>query len=233
MTQLPTLSTPKYELTLPSSGDAIPFRPYLVKEEKVLMIAIESGDPKEILRATKSIVTECTFNTVKVNEIPLFDLEYIFLQLRAKSVGEVSTLGIRCPECNLLNKVNIDLNEVKVTGGSSNKLALDDTYSVEMTYPTADLADLLVGRDNDPAAAFEVIGKCLKTLYTKDSVWSMSDVSNAEVQKFLESLSRNQFMKIKDWFENMPRLAHKIKLKCSKCGAESEIVIQGLTNFFS
>ena len=234
---LPKLNTPSYELEIPSTDEKIKYRPFLVKEEKILLIALESGKNEEIIRAMKEIVSECTFNKLDISNLPMFDIEYIFLNIRAKSVGEVSKLKIKCPDDGkTLAPVEIDLNKVNVEigEGHTNKIELEEGTGIIMQYPTIDSFSKL-GLTNITARNMtDIVAACILQIYEKngEKVYNAKDQTIKELSDFVEQMNTAQFKKVQNFFDTMPKLKHKIKVKNPKTKVESEVTLQGLSDFF-
>jgi len=235
---LPKLNTPSYELEVPSTDEKIQYRPFLVKEEKILLIALESGKNEDIIRAMKEIVTECTFNKLDIASLPMFDVEYIFLNVRAKSVGEVSKLKIKCPDDNKTQvPVTISIDDVKIhrPEGHTNKIELDSSLIMEMKYPS--LSEFIknnfdFSEENMMDQSFEMIASCIDKIYNKEEVWAAADCTKKEISDFLESMNTTQFKKIEKFFETMPKLSHKVKITNPNTKVESEVIMEGLSSFF-
>ena len=234
---LPKLITPTYELEVPSTDEKIKFRPFLVKEEKILMMAMESKSSADITQAVKDIVTACTFDKVKIDNMPMFDVEYIFLQIRAKSVGEISKLKLLCPDDKeTYADVEIDLNEVKVQVGDNhtNKIELGNGMGMIMKYPSVDsFADSGI-KDINPSNMLEVISSCILQIFEKkgEKVYETKDQTKKEVEEFIESLNTKQFKDVQQFFESMPKLKHEITITNPKTKVESKITLTGLNDFF-
>mgnify|MGYP001271148304 CR=1 FL=1 len=234
---LPKLNTPSYELEIPSTDEKIMYRPFLVKEEKILLIALESAKNEEIIRAMKEIVSECTFNKLDISNLPMFDIEYIFLNIRAKSVGEVSKLKIKCPDDGkTLAPVEIDLNKVNVEigEGHTNKIELEEGTGIIMQYPTIDSFSKL-GLTNITARNMtDIVAACILQIYEKngEKVYNAKDQTIKELSDFVEQMNTAQFKKVQNFFDTMPKLKHKIKVKNPKTKVESEVTLQGLSDFF-
>ena len=235
---LPRLDVPIYELVIPSTDEKIKFRPFLVKEEKILLIAMESGKSEDMLQSVKDIVDECTFNKLKLGEMPMFDVEYLFLNIRAKSVGEVSKLKVLCQDdMKTYANVEIDLNEVQVEVDGdihSNKIELTDEMGVIMKYPTIDSFTKNGIKNITPANMIDVIASCVEQVYDKkgEEVYDSKDSTIAELVDFVEQLNTTQFQKIQKFFDTMPRLQHTIIVKNPKTKVESEVTLTGLNDFF-
>ena len=234
---LPKLTTPTYELEIPSTDEKIKYRPFLVKEEKILMMAMESKTTADITQAVKDIVKECTFNKVDISNMPMFDVEYIFLQIRSKSVGEVSKLKLLCPDDKkTYADVELDLNEVKVQVGEdhTNKIELDNGMGMIMTYPTIDSFRDSGIRDINANNMLEVISNCILQIYEEEGkkTYDPKDQTKKELTEFIEQLNTKQFKLVQKFFETMPKLKHEITVKNPKTKKESKITLTGLNDFF-
>ena len=234
---LPKLTTPTYELEIPSTDEKIKYRPFLVKEEKILMMAMESKSTVDITQAVKDIVKECTFNKVDISNMPMFDVEYIFLQIRSKSVGEVSKLKLLCPDDKkTYADVELDLNEVKVQVGEdhTNKIELDNGMGMIMTYPTIDSFRDSGIRDINASNMLEVISNCILQIYEEEGkkTYDPKDQTKKELTEFIEQLNTKQFKLVQKFFETMPKLKHEITVKNPKTKKESKITLTGLNDFF-
>ena len=234
---LPKLTTPTYELEIPSTDEKIKYRPFLVKEEKILMMAMESKASSDITQAVKDIVKECTFDKVNIDNMPMFDVEYIFLQIRAKSVGEISKLKLLCPDDKeTYADVEVDLNEVKVQVGDNhtNKIDLGNDMGMIMKYPSIDSFSDSGIKDINPGNMLEVIGNCILQIYEKkgEKVYETKDQTKKEVEEFIESLNTKQFKDVQQFFESMPKLKHEITITNPKTKVESKIMLTGLNDFF-
>jgi hypothetical protein len=237
---LPKIATPTYELELPSTGETIQYRPFLVKEEKLLVIALESEDNKQITTAIKTVIKNCILTkNIKVESLPTFDIEYLFLNIRGKSVGEELEVNIICPddgETEVPVKINLDDIQVQKNEEHSNRIKLDDSIMMEMKYPSLDQFiknNFDFDNKNAMDQSFELIGSCIDKIYTEDEVWATADVSKKELNEFLESMNSSQFKDIEKFFETMPKLSHTIKVKNPKTEVESEVVLEGLASFFA
>ena len=234
---LPKIDVPIYELTVPSTDEKIKYRPFLVKEEKLLLIAMESGENSDILRAVKDIVDACTFNKMKIGNMPMFDVEYIFLQIRSKAVGEVSTLRVLClDDMKTYAKVEVDLNEieVRVTDAHTNKIELSDEMGVIMKYPTVDSFVENKIDDISPANMLDVIVTCIDKIYDKkgEEVFDAKDSTKQELVDFVEQMNTTQFADVQKFFDTMPSLSHEITVKNPKTKKESKVTLNGLNDFF-
>jgi hypothetical protein len=234
---LPKLTTPTYELEIPSTDEKIKYRPFLVKEEKILMMAMESKASADITQAVKDIVSECTFNKVDISNMPMFDVEYIFLNIRSKSVGEVSKLKLLCPDDGkTYADVELDLNEVKVQVGEehTNKIELTEDMGLIMKYPTIDSFSETGIRDINPSNMLDVISTCILQIYEKkgEKTYDPKDQTKKELTEFIEQLNTKQFKDVQKFFETMPKLKHEITVKNPKTKKENKITLTGLNDFF-
>ncbi len=238
---LPKIATPSYELELPSIEKTIQYRPFLVKEEKLLVIALESQDIKQITNAIKAVIKSCILTkSVKVEDLPTFDIEYLFLNIRGKSVGENIDVKLVCPDDNKTEvsvSVNLDDIQVKKSEGHSNKVKLDENLMMELKYPSL---NEFVKSNFDPNdqtrsamdQSFDLVSSCIDKIYNKDEVWIAADCSKKEIKDFLESMNSSQFKEIEKFFETMPKLSHTIKVFNPKTKVESDVVLEGLASFF-
>ena len=234
---LPKLTTPTYELEVPSTDEKIKYRPFLVKEEKILLIAMESGEQESIVTAIKDIVTECTYGKVDLGILPMFDVEYIFLQIRSKSVGEVSTLKLLCPDDKeTYVNVDVDLSEVMVhvDKGHNPKIELTKEMGMIMTYPTIDSLNDVGGSDINASNMLDVISSCVLQIYDKkgEEVFDAKDQTKQELVEFVEQLNTKQFEEVQKFFDTMPKLKHTIEVENPKTKVKSKIELQGLNDFF-
>ena len=234
---LPKLTTPTYELEIPSTDEKIKYRPFLVKEEKILMMAMESKSNADITQAVKDIVQECTFNKVDISNMPMFDVEYIFLNIRSKSVGEVSKLKILCQDDGkTYADVELDLNEVKVQVGDdhTNKIELTEDMGLIMKYPTIDSFSETGIRDINPSNMLDVISTCILQIYEKkgEKTYDPKDQTKKELTEFIEQLNTKQFKDVQKFFETMPKLKHEITVKNPKTKKENKVTLTGLNDFF-
>ena len=237
---LPKIATPTYELELPSSGETIKYRPFLVKEEKVLVIALESEDNKEITNAIKAVLKSCVLTKgIKVEKLPTFDIEYLFLNIRGKSVGEEIEVNIICPDDEKTQvPVFIDLDDIQVQKSDehTNKVKVDDDIMMEMSYPSLDQFiknNFEFDEKNAMAQSFDLIAQCIDKIYTEEEVWASADCTKKEMSEFLESMNSTQFKSIEKFFETMPKLSHTINVTNPKTKVKSEVVLEGLASFFA
>jgi rubrerythrin len=233
---LPVLNTPIYELTVPSTKQKVKFRPFLVKEEKSLLIAQQSENQQTMLDTLKTVIASCTFEKVNTDTLALFDIEYIFVQLRAKSVGEISELIFSCLECNdpkAKIKVEIDLTNLQVSFDPAHVKSIDliDGIGVTMRYPGLDLLDSFKDVD-ETETGFQLAIQCIDSVYTADNVYSAAEQTKEELEAFVNSLTRTQFEKIQNFFQTMPKLEKTVQFKCPVCGYNHSQTLQGLNGFF-
>ena len=242
---LPRIATPKYELTLPSSNKIVHYRPFLVKEEKILLLALESEDETQIMNAVTDIINNCVSEDIDAKNLPMFDLEYIFLQLRAKSKGEDLNLEVPCGKCETPIPFNLNLLNVKVvhTKGHTNKIELTNNIGVIMKYPSIKLKEGLDTEASEVENIFSSLTGCLDSIWDKDSTYPAKDHTNEELEEFFESLPEKEFVKIQDFFTTMPVLKHEVDIKCNAktgkgkekktCGWKEKKVLEGLQSFFA
>ena len=234
---LPTISTPTYELILPSSNRKIKYRPFLVKEEKILIIAMESQDTKQIARAVKDVLTKCILTKgIKVEKLSTFDIEYLFLNIRGKSVGESVEVLITCPDDNKTKvpvMINLDDIKIKKDDDHSVDIPLDGKLSMRMKYPAmGEFIKNNFSTEMKVDDTFDMVVSCIEQVYSEDESWSAADCTKDEMQDFLEQLDSNQFKKIEKFFETMPRLSHTFKVTNPNTKVESDVTLEGLNSFF-
>ena len=236
---LPKIATPTYELELPSTGATVKYRPFLVKEEKVLVIALESEDNKQITNAIKAVLKSCILSKgIKVENLPTFDIEYLFLNIRGKSVGEQIEVMVTCPDdgkTQVPTSINIDSIKVQVDDNHSQDIALDDQYTLRMKYPSLD--EFIKNNfsnmgDVNVDDTFDLIASCIEQVYSEEESFAGSDCTKKELSQFLEQLNSSQFKEIEKFFETMPKLSHTVKVINPNTKVENEIVIEGLQSFF-
>ena len=237
---LPKIATPTYELELPSTGQSVNYRPFLVKEEKLLVLALQSEDTKQITTAIKAVLKSCVLTKgIKVETLPTFDIEFLFLHIRGKSVGEELELRIICPDDKETEvPITLDVDDIKVqTNDEHNKqIKLDDNLMMELKYPSLDefiKNNFDFKEGNQMEQSFELIGTCIDKIYNEEEVWATADCTKKEVKEFLESMNSSQFKDIEKFFETMPKLSHTIKVTNPKTKVESEVVLEGLASFFA
>ena len=236
---LPKISTPTYHLVLPSIEKEITYRPFLVKEEKLLVLALESEDTKQITTAIKAVIKACILTKgIKVDTLPTFDIEYLFLNIRGKSVGESIDVNVVCPDDNKTQvQVTIDLDDIKVVKSEdhTNQIKVDDDIMIEMKYPSLNefiKSNFDFKDGNQMDQSFELIASCIDKIYTSDEVWVASDCTKKEINEFLESMNSSRFKGIEEFFTTMPKLSHTVKVKNPKTKVESDILLEGLASFF-
>ena len=237
---LPKIATPTYELELPSTGKTISYRPFLVKEEKLLVLALESEDTKQITNAIKAVIKACVLTKgIKVETLPTFDIEFLFLHIRGKSVGEELEVNIICPDDEKTQvPVTIDLEDIQVqkTEDHTNQIKLDSNLMMEMKYPSLDefiKSNFDFNDKNQMDQSFQLIASCIDKVYSEDEAWATADCTKKEVNEFLESMNSSQFKEIEAFFTTMPKLSHTINVKNPKTKVESEVVLEGLAAFFA
>ena len=246
---LPTIAVPQYTLTIPSSEKEVKFRPFLVKEEKILLLAMESEKSEELITATKTIITNCVYGDINVDEMPTFDVEYIFLQLRGKAKGEVLDLKYKCPKCeqDILIDINIDDIAIRRNKEHTKDIKLNEELGVVMKYPNLSLQSKIMEVEDkaEVEKLFETMTACIDYIYDKESTYPSKDHTEKEMIDFLESLTDKQFQKISKFFETSPVLKHDIELYCKnkgkvpkgekkkECGYKEEISLEGLNSFFA
>src|SRR5210317_476296 len=230
---LPKLNSVKYELTLPSTGEKVEYRPFLVKEEKALMIAQQSGKQADMLRAVETIIEDCTFGKMKNGDNAFFDIEYVFLQLRAKSVGETVDVAVTYPDDKQTRvTVKINLEDVKCVRNVEHKekIELTDTVGIIMSHPK--IKDLALIDSKNPETTFDLIESCVHQIYDAETVYDKVDMDKKDLQEFIESMTHEQFQEVNAFFDTMPKVKHTVKVKNPKTGVESEVVLEGMANFF-
>ena len=243
---LPKINTPIFELTLSSSGQPVQYRPFLVKEQKILLLALESGEPKSIMTAVKQIIRNCVVgDNVDVDKLPTFDLEYFFMRLRGKSIGEIVDLQLRHPtgfnskdeECDNVTQFKFNIMDVEVQKSieHSDKIIIDENtgLGIKLKYPTADFAELDVENLSQLDIASKLLVASIDYIYDKEEVYKKEDSSEKELSAFIDDLSQEQFTNVMKFFETMPKLKHTINWKCSKCGCDDEVTLEGMSNFFA
>ena len=238
---LPKIATPSYELELPSTGKTIQYRPFLVKEEKLLVIALESEDIKQITNAIKAVIRSCILTKgIKVETLPTFDIEYLFLNIRGKSVGEDISVNLTCPDDNETQvTVDVNLDDIKVekSHDHTNQIKLDTNLMMELKYPSL---NEFIKNNFDPndtsknpmEQSFDLVGSCIDKIYNEDEVWVAADCTKKEITHFLDSMNSNQFKEVENFFESMPKLSHTVKITNPNTKVESEVVLEGLASFF-
>ena len=246
---LPTIAVPEYTLTIPSTKKEVKYRPFLVKEEKILLLAMESEKTEEIIDATIKIIENCVYGDVDVNEMPTFDIEYIFLQLRAKAKGEILDLKYKCPKCELEIPIGINIDDIKVreTKEHTKDIKITEELGVMMRYPNMSLQTKISQSTSDKPeieSLFETMTACIDYIYDKETTYPSKDHTEKEMNDFLESLTDSQFQKLSKFFETSPALKHDIDLHCKnkvkgkgkekkECGYKEKITLEGLNSFFA
>ena len=232
---LPKLNTPTYSLVLPSTGEEVKFRPFLVKEQKLLMLAQESESDREIFEAMTSIIKSCTFDKIDTTTAPLFDIEYVFLKLRAKSVGENVEVTLLCPddeETYTTKKINLDEIEIEVDESHSNEIQLTEQIKLIMKYPQMSDMNQINTQDNSQInLVFSVLKHCILEVQDGDTSYQKVDISDKDLEEFIDSFDTEQFEKIMTFFETMPKLREKVEVTNPKTQVTSEIVLEGLESF--
>ena len=237
---LPTIATPSYELKLPSTKKTIKYRPFLVKEEKLLVLALETQDTKQITTAIKQVLKGCIQTRgVKVETLPTFDIEYLFLNIRAKSVGEVVDVTITAPDDGVTPiDISLDIEEIEVQESEDHdkRIRLDDTLMMDMKYPSLDQFiknNFDFGGDATLDQSFELIASCIDKIYNEDEVWAAADCTKKELVEFLDQMNSSQFKQIEKFFDTMPKLTHNVEVTNPKTGVKSTVVLEGLQSFFA
>lgn len=230
------LSTPKFDLKLPTSGKRVEYRPFLVKEEKTLLIASESKSERDMYMAMRDIIAACTFNKIDVEKMPIVDLEYVFLKIRSKSVGETAKPLMPCKECKTKNEIVVNLNEVEPVqdAGHTSKIDIGNSIIVEMRYPTYEDVHVVgvAEANSDIEQAFGMISVCIDKIHTPNETFNVSDLEQSEINDFVGNLTQNQFGKLTDFFKTMPHLHAEVPYKCSKCNHEESVQLRSLRDFF-
>lgn len=230
---LPKLETPSYELTLPSDGRKIKYRPFLVKEYKILLTALES-DAEEIYRIVSELINACTFGELDVQKLSSFDTEYIFLNIRAKSIGENTSVTLKCKNCDTEIKADLDLTkaQVETLPNHDTKISITETMSIEMRYPT--FKEILSIYNNSQSENIvDLICLCISKVYTEEEYFDTSEYKKEEVVEFVNSFSKAQFDKLEQFFLTMPKLVQNVKTICDNCSTDNEYKLEGLQNFFA
>jgi len=235
---LPQINTPVHELTIPSSGKKIKYRPFVVREEKILLLALESEDQREITDAIVQIIGNCIQTKIDLDSLSTFDVEYIFLNVRAKSVGEVLEFAVTCPddgETQVEVEINIDDIKVHKETEHSDVIDLENGYFIKMKYPT--MKYIMEKKPNDEQSlvdsTFEYAVECIETIYNGEETWEAADSTKKEIGEFVENLNSKQYQKIQGFFATMPKLKHTFKVKNPKTKVESDVTLEGLANFFA
>ena len=240
---LPKINTPTYELTLPSNRKKVKYRPFLVREEKILVLALESEDQKQITDAIVQIIGDCLITkNIDVTKLPTFDIEYLFLNVRSKSVGETVEVNVTCPDDGKTKvETSINIDDIKVVKDKNHKLIvqLDDKYSMKMKYPSLDQFiennfDFEMAAPNESvSAAMSMLSSCIDMIYDEEESWDASESTKEELDEFIDHLNTKQFQEVEEFFRTMPKLSHKLKVTNPQTGVESEVVLEGLASFFN
>jgi len=237
---LPKIATPTYELELPSTGKTLQYRPFLVKEEKLLVLALESEDTKQITTAIKTVLKSCILTKgIKVETLPTFDIEFLFLNIRGKSVGEEVEVNIIAPDDGVTEiPVKINLDEIRITENEdhNNKIKLDDDLLMEMKYPSLEQfikSNFDFNEQTNLDQSFDLIGNCIDKIYNEEEVWAIADCTKKEIKEFLEGMNSKQFKEVEKFFETMPKLSHTLNVTNPRTKVESEVVLEGLASFFA
>ena len=231
---LPKLNTPTYELVLPSTNEKIKFRPFLVKEQKVLLIAQESNDDEPVANAMGHVVKECTFGKVNPDTAPMFDIEYLFLRIRGKAVGETVELSVTCPddeETKVRAKVNLDEINVQMTAEHTNEIKLSDNIKMFLRYPLLSDMKGVMGGAGDIERVFAILKKCINEIHHGDKIYNRVDITDKELEEFIDSMTNDQLQSVMDFFDTMPKLRHAVKVTNPKTKVKSEVVVEGLQSF--
>ena len=235
---LPKIATPYYDLTLPSSGEKIEYRPFLVKEEKLLVLAMETQDQKQITKAIKEVIKSCVRGSIDISKLPTFDIEYLFLNIRGKSVGEEIELTVTAPDDDTTEvPIVINIDDIKVIKDEEHKsdIELGEGLVMRLKYPS--LAQFIsenfdMSQNAGVEKTFDLVASCIDTIYSADEAWSAEDVTKKELQDFLDQLNTKQFQDIEKFFATMPKLSHTVTIKNPKTKKKSEVVLEGLSSFF-
>jgi hypothetical protein len=231
---LPILNAAKYSTIIPSTGKEIQYRPYLVKEEKILMVAMESKDQKQIINALKDVIKTCIYDEINVSKLTMFDLETLFIKLRGKSVGEKTEVKVKCLECDAENLQEINFDDIKdpVVTKKDNRVQLTDDVGVILRYPTVSGMEKQNPKDSSVEQAMIMIMDSIESIYDSENVYSAADESKKELKDFVDSLNSTQFKKLTAFFEDMPALTYNLEFDCVKCGHHNKIELRGMDNFF-
>ena len=230
---LPQLNTAKYTTMVPSLNKEVTFRPYLVKEEKILMIAMESQDNKQIMRAVKDVIKACVFDDINVEKLAMFDIEALFLALRSKSVGENVDVRLKCNNCEHLNDISINLDEITLPDGSVDPvIQLTDDVGVTMRYPSINDVEGM-NQEGGVKEMMKIIAICIENIFDADSVYSSDSYSEKELNDFIDGLNSNQFQKITKFFDDLPAITHNVEFNCVNCSEKNDVELKGIASFFT
>ena len=230
---LPRIDTPTYQTNLPSTGQSVQFRPFLVKEQKIIMMAQESNDENEMIHALSELVTACTFNKIDIVNSPTFDVEFLFLKIRGKSAGETANINVVCPDdevTQVSTKINLDEIKVETQEGHHNIVDITDTVKMVFKYPT--LLDISkTGSIRTSDGVFKLMNRCIHEIHYGDDVYNRVDISDKDIEEFIDQLTGEQFEKVTQFFQTMPKLSHKVSITNPKTNVQSEVVLEGLQSF--
>jgi hypothetical protein len=231
---LPIIQTPTYELKLISIDEPVEYRPFLVKEEKLLLTAMEGNDPNEVIRAVKQILINCTITEIDVESLPTFDMEYLFLNIRSKSIGETSDIIINCQTCEEGIPISIELDDIKPTMDESHtpQIKLNDELTIEMKYPTMQNITQFSQEETSTEQTFKMIEESIFAIYDSENVYYLEDFPKSESEKFINSLTQEQFLSIANFFNTMPTLTKEVEYTCNKCDTSNTMILSGLQSFF-
>ena len=239
---LPSISTPTYEAVVPSTGETVQFRPFLVKEEKILLIAVESKDKKAQIRALKQILKNCIQSKTNINSLAMYDIEYLFIQIRGKAVGEILEPVVVCPQCSVSGKLKIDLSSISVNTNTRKetpyKVMVSDKIGMTFVYPVMEMVENLniektsSGVQTDTEAVFRIIASCIDTIFDEEKVFNPKDYSEKEIMQFLENIPSEPFRRIVEFISSMPRVEKIVHFKCPNCQFEKDMVLRGIEDFF-
>lgn len=231
---LPKISVPTYSINMPSTGKTLKMRPYLVKEEKVLMIALESSDPGQIAEAVRNVIGSC-YSIDNIDELTTFDIEYLFLQLRGKSVGEDMELQLKCEHCETLNPLVINVSDIKVSNINDNNIVMiTDDVGLKMKWPSVKTFGALnIEKLNSVEGLMDLIIECVDSIFDADAVYDRNEMSKDELTDFIDNLNSGQFKKVQAFFQDIPAVEHTAKMKCNNCSKDNDIELRGLQSFFS
>ena len=234
---LPRLNdSPNYDLVIPSMKKSVSFRPFLVKEEKILLMALESDDQKQILNTVINTIKACVTEDIDTTRLTTFDIEYMFLKIRAKSVGETSTIVMKCNECESSNDITLNIDDVEIeVPDISNTIELDNQISLEMKWPTFDsiVRGDILSSESSVDQIFGLIRSSIDVIKTNEERFSAKDQTAQELDSFIESMNNQQFTKVREYVEKMPKLTHDVAFTCKKCNHQNNIVVEGMQSFFS
>ena len=233
---LPQLNNARYEVVIPSTGQTVTYRPYLVKEEKVLMMAMESNDSKMIMNATSDVIKACVFEDLDLDKLAMFDIETLFIALRSKSVGESIDLAVKCEECDSRNDVQVSFDDIKAPeiNEDNNIIMVTDSVGITLRYPSfKDISSIKPGSEESIDGALDLVVKCIDNIFDDDGVYDSKNETKKSLTDFVESLSSEQFIKLSNFFAETPSLAYDMEFECSQCKAKNVQELRGLQSFFT